>query len=199
MEYLKRIIKETVKNSLYKTKFDIWFNENGLRDKKGNPLLVYHGSGKNFKSNFDITNTYDGKHSFTPNKNEALIYTHWDNGDDNWRTINNAWEYLMNMGYELNTKLGYPEKYNLLNMIDKHSKEKIDEKWAYNVIRSFYKDEYSNPTLYYCYLRNAERNEYYENEFNVFDDEDIWLIKKENIIYKPLPTFPDMSLNTYIE
>ena len=34
---------------------------------------------------------------------------------------------------------------------------------------------------------------------DVFDDEDIWVVKKESVDYKPLPSFPDMSLNTYIE
>lgn len=199
MKNSRKIIRETVEDFLRQKEFSIWFSENGLRGEDGNPLLVYHGSGKDFNLKFDISSTYDGKHCFTPNKNEALLYTHWDNGDDNWRTINDAWMYLMDDGYELNTNLSFPESNNLLNMINVKTKEKIDKKMAYNIIRSFYKKEYCNPTLYYCYLRNAEKNEYYENEFNVFDDEDIWVVKKESVDYKPLPSFPDMSLNTYIE
>ena len=199
MKDLKEIIREAIEDVLYQSEFKEWFKGNGLRGENGRPLLVYHGSGKDFNLKFDISNTYDGKHCFTPNKNEALLYTHWDNGDDNWRTINEAWKFLMDEGYEMNNKLKYPERNNLLNMINSRTKEKIDSKIAYNIIRSFYENEYSDPTLYYCYLRNAEKNEYYEDEFNIFDDEDIWIIKKESINYKPLPSFPDMSLNTYIE
>lgn len=198
-KHLRQVINETIYNALEEQKFKEWFGGNGLTDNNGKPLLVYHGSGKDFGLKFDIKNTYDGKHCFTPNKKDALIYTHWDNGDDNWRTINDAYQYLMYKGYDLNTNLRFPENDNLLNVINKITGEKIDEKLAYNIIREFYKREYSNPTLYYCYLRNAEENEYYDNEYNVYDDDDIWIVKKEHVNYKPIPKYPDMSLNTYIE
>ena len=174
-----------------------WLSKNVLIDN-GKPLLVYHGSGKLF-SLFDVRNAYDGKLCFTQNKEEALIYTHWDNGDDNWRTINDAWEYLMNCGYILNEKLGYPEKMNLLMMIDKKTGNPIDKVFAYNVIYKFYKEQYNHPTLYYCYIRNAERNKYYHNEFNIYDNADVLIVKKESIDYKPLPKKMDGNLNTYIE
>jgi hypothetical protein len=101
---LKQIISEAVYDTLTEKEFNVLFDNNGLVDSNGKPLLVYHGSGKNFGLSFDINNTYDGKHCFTANKKDALIYTHWDNGDDNWRTINDAYSYLMGMGYDLNTK-----------------------------------------------------------------------------------------------
>ena len=201
---LRQIIKEEI-NSIISSdlmdnvSFKEWFSQNGLVDENGQPLLVYHGSGKDISNGFDIESTYDGKHCFTPNKQEALIYTHWNNGDDNWRTINEAYEYLMNEGYELNTALGYPKYLNLLNMVNSETGEQIDEEYAYNIIRQFYQEQYSSPTLYYCFLRNAEVNEYYSGEYNVYDDNDVWVIKKEAINYRPIPEYPDMSLNTYIE
>ena len=178
--------------------FDEWFSENGLSNEKGEPLLVYHGSGKLFSS-FDVENTYDGKLCFTPNRKDALIYTHWDNGDDNWRTINDAWMYLLDEGYVLNEKLGYPEKMNLLTMINKKTSEPIDRNYAYSVIYKFYKEQYSNPTLYHCFLRNAEKNEYFDFEYNVYDNNDVWIVKRESINYNPLPKIWNGNLNTYLE
>lgn len=179
-------------------KFKEWFSENGLTDENGNPLLVYHGSGKDFSA-FDINTTYDGKICFSPNKKDAISYTHWDNGDDNWRTINDAYQYLNDEGYILNNKLGYPEKMNLLNMVNGKTGKPIDKQYAYDVIYEFYNEQYKNPTLYYCFIRNAEENEYYSDEYNVYDDDDIWVVKKERINYKPMPKLFGDGLNTYIE
>lgn len=196
---IHNVVRESVKRLLEEkdNSFTEWFSQNGLKDENGNPLLVYHGSGRYFKS-FDIRNTYDGKLCFTADKNWALTYTHWDNGDDNWRTINGAYEYFMYEGYTLNKNLPFPEYLNLLTMIDRDG-EQIDRTHAYNVIRSFYNEQYSNPTLYHCFLRNAEVNDLYKDEFNVYDDDDVWIVKTEKINYTPLPNDLDMNLNTYIE
>jgi hypothetical protein len=200
---IKYSINECIKRSLMETHnsdFEEWFSNNGLTDENGKPLLVYHGSGNDFKS-FNIDLSYDGKLCFSPDKKDALIYTQWNNGDDNWRTVNNAYEFLDNKGYRLNDKLDYPERLNLLNMIDIRTGEPIDKQYAYNIIYKFYKKQYGNPTLYYCFIRNAEKSEDYNWEYNIYDDEDVWVLKKEHVNYKPIPVSMEEndSLNTYIE
>lgn len=185
---------DLIQSVLQSDKFKEWFSDNGLVDDNGQPLLVYHGSGKRFKK-FDIENTYEGYLCFTADKGYALNYTKWDNGDDDWRTIQDANDYLMGEGYVLNDKLPYPQRNDLLNMVDSDG-EPIDKEYAYNIVRGFYQEQYGKPTLYYCFLRNADFNDTYDNEYNIFDDDDIWIVKVEPIEYKPIPNYPDDSLNT---
>lgn len=207
---IKQIVCETLKvslneensynefnNTINSEAFQKWFSENGLRDANGDPMLLYHGSGKLFKR-FDLRETCDGYHCFTPKKEEALVYTQWNNGDDDWRTIQNAADFLFNEGYEMDNRLPWPKKNDLMNLIDGDG-NKIDPEYAYNIVLGFYKIQYKNPTLYYVFLRNAYENDTYKGEYNIDDDRDVWILKRESVPQKtPFPSFPDERLCTVL-